>query len=67
MTLVGPKEERFVEEDLLGLPESDPVAGPVLLDVGVVPVEARAAVEKIVSGHGASIRVEYTRELPTGA
>ena len=67
MTRVGPKEERFVEEDLLGLPESDPVAGPVLLDVGVVPVEARTPVEKIGSCHERSIRLKYTRELATGA
>ena len=67
MSLVGPKEERFVEEDLLGLPERYAVTGPVLLDVSFVPVEAGTAVEEIERCHRRSIRLTYTPKLPTGA
>jgi hypothetical protein len=54
------EDQRFVEEDLLGLPEPNPMAFPILLDVSIVPVKTDAALQRVVARHPASISQRYT-------
>lgn len=53
-------DERFVEEDFLGLPESDAVEIPVLVDIPLVPLEAGTPLERVPLRHERSIYGIYT-------
>jgi hypothetical protein len=41
-------DQRFVKEDLLGLPERDAMEIPILLEISIVPIEPGAALEGIL-------------------
>jgi len=62
MLSVGHDHQRFVKEDLLGLPEWHPMELPVLLEISIVPIESGAALERVLC-HG----LKYIPEIYAGA